>query len=255
MNLIYHNFEIKKPSLVCVVLVLHCRFGVLTNSRRRSARTSLMVYGIGLPSRRDARGKLEDQPFASITLTKAESEQARQLLWDDHVAEIHATREKEWQDKAIVVRRAHDEMEAETFLELNPPPGGIFYISLHGGGGAAGGGERPAMGKPDQSLSAGKIVFTIASRAPTNDWDLWFQPDIDIMLDRMIEDAIVLAEVNPNRIYITGYSAGGNGVYRLGPHGGSMGLPSATMARSSPDEDQALSLRGSSLCGSYRSSG
>lgn len=32
---------------------------------------------------------------------------------------------------------------------------------------------------------------------------------------RLIENMIVLHDVNPNRIYVLGYSAGGDGVYQI----------------------------------------
>jgi poly(3-hydroxybutyrate) depolymerase len=35
------------------------------------------------------------------------------------------------------------------------------------------------------------------------------------MFARLIEDLIVLEDVNPDRVYLLGYSAGGDGVYQL----------------------------------------
>ena len=40
---------------------------------------------------------------------------------------------------------------------------------------------------------------------------------IDGLFTRLIEDLVVLEDVNPDRVYIMGYSAGGDGVYQLGP--------------------------------------
>ncbi len=37
------------------------------------------------------------------------------------------------------------------------------------------------------------------------------------MFDRLIEDMIVFEDVDPNRVYLTGYSAGGDGTYQLAP--------------------------------------
>ena len=34
---------------------------------------------------------------------------------------------------------------------------------------------------------------------------------------RLIENLVALQEVNPNRVYLMGYSAGGDGVYQVAP--------------------------------------
>ena len=54
----------------------------------------------------------------------------------------------------------------------------------------------------------------LAPRAPTNTWNLWHQGHIDPMFMRLIENLVALQEVNPNRVYLMGYSAGGDGVIR-----------------------------------------
>ena len=41
------------------------------------------------------RGKISDQPFSSVALTK-EAQKARKLLWDDHVKTIRAERWNAW---------------------------------------------------------------------------------------------------------------------------------------------------------------
>lgn len=45
---------------------------------------------------------------------------------------------------------------------------------------------------------------------------MWHHGHIDGMYDRLIENLIVFEDVNPNRVYLLGYSAGGDGVYQLG---------------------------------------
>ena len=46
---------------------------------------------------------------------------------------------------------------------------------------------------------------------------MWHQAHVDKFLGRLIENLIVLENVDPNRVYIMGYSAGGDGTYQLGP--------------------------------------
>ena len=92
-----------------------------------------------------------------------------------------------------------------------PRDGWNLYLSMHGGGGA------PAALNDQQwenqvKLYQPKDSLYIAPRAPTDNWNLWHESHIDPLFNRLIEDAIALADVNPDRVYIMGYSAGGDGV-------------------------------------------
>src|SRR5262249_58632623 len=57
----------------------------------------------------------------------------------------------------------------------------------------------------------------VAPRAPTNTWNLWHEGHIDRLFGRLIEDYIALGAIDPDRVYVMGYSAGGDGVYQIGP--------------------------------------
>ncbi|CAG8659606.1 11040_t:CDS:1, partial [Dentiscutata heterogama] len=91
-----------------------------------------------------------------------------------------------------------------------------LFISLHGGGNT-----EPYIN--DSQWENQKELYTIeegvylAPRAPGNTWDLWHRPEIDHMFDRIIENMVIFEGVNPNKVYLTGYSAGGDGVYKLVP--------------------------------------
>ena len=97
-----------------------------------------------------------------------------------------------------------------------PADGRSLYISLHGGGGA------PAS-LNDQQWENQKRLYKpaegvyLAPRAITNTWDLHFVPQADVFYERIIEMMTVFEDVNPDKVYIMGYSAGGDGVWRLGP--------------------------------------
>jgi hypothetical protein len=57
----------------------------------------------------------------------------------------------------------------------------------------------------------------VAPRAPTDDWNMWFKDHIDGLFDRLISNMIVFEGIDSNKVYLTGYSAGGDGVYGLTP--------------------------------------
>ena len=79
-------------------------------------------------------------------------------------------------------------------------------------------------------------------RAPTDAWNLWHQAHIDQFFARLIENFIVLSNVNPNRVYVFGYSAGGDGVYQLAPRMADR-WAAATMMAGHPNDASPLGLR------------
>ena len=84
---------------------------------------------------------------------------------------------------------------------------------------ACGGGAPSAVN--DKQWENQKKLYTLdegiylAPRAPTDTWNLWHQAHIDPLFDRLISDLVVLEDVNPDRVYLMGYSAGGDGVFQL----------------------------------------
>ena len=55
----------------------------------------------------------------------------------------------------------------------------------------------------------------IAPRGIRDTWDTHFNPESYYFYRRLIENAVIFCGANPNRIYLLGYSAGGDGVYQI----------------------------------------
>jgi predicted peptidase len=184
--------------------------------------------------------ELADKSFAKIALTKEDAATARELLWNAHAALIKKDRAEELKDKII----KEEKLEMPFFYKkfgTKPKDGWSLYISLHGGGGAP-------KEVNDSQWENQKGLYTmdegiyLAPRAPTNTWNLWHEAHIDRMFTRLIEDLIVLEGVNPNRVYVMGYSAGGDGVYQLAPRMADQWAAAAMMA-GHPNGVSLLSLR------------
>ena len=188
----------------------------------------------------DQRPLLVEQPFATVPLAKNDVEEATKLLWKDHVERIRSSRAEEMSARELALGELKMRFTYEVFGE-KPSTGRSMFISMHGGGGA------PTKVNDQQWENQKKLyrleegVYAVP-RAPTDTWDLWHQSHIDRFFDRLIENMVVLEDVNPNRIYIMGYSAGGDGVYQLAPRMADR-WAAASMMAGHPNETSALGLR------------
>jgi poly(3-hydroxybutyrate) depolymerase len=182
-----------------------------------------------------ALGKVTDIP-----LTKADASKARELLWTAHVAKLKAERAEEMEVGKLVEGKAEMPYSVKVFGK-KPDNGYSLWLSLHGGGGA------PARVN-DQQWENQKKLYTldegiyIAPRAPTNTWNLWHEPHIDKLFARMIENYVAVKGVNPDRVYVIGYSAGGDGVYQIAPRMADSWAAAGMMA-GHPNDASPLSLR------------
>ena len=161
------------------------------------------------------RQPIAKQLFNTVPLSKAHARQAQKLLWDDYAKYIKENRQAEMDSRKITI----GEMSMPFFYTVTgdiPEGGRSLYISLHGGGGTT---QQVNDGQWENQKKLYQIhegVY-LAPRAPNNAWNMWFQDHIDAMFDRIIQNMIIFENVNPNRIYLMGYSAGGDGLYRMAP--------------------------------------
>ena len=84
------------------------------------------------------------------------------------------------------------------------------------------------------------ILFT--PRSPTNTWNMWHQSHVDTFFNRIIQNMIAFHDVNPNRVYIMGRSAGGDGIYQVAPRMADR-FAAAAMSAGHPNEASPLGLR------------
>jgi poly(3-hydroxybutyrate) depolymerase/transglutaminase-like putative cysteine protease len=205
----------------------------------RSA-SALKELQAALDAKPESLTELAGKSYAKIPLTKDDAAKARDLLWEAHAAIIRKDRAEEMKEKVIKDGKLEMPFFYKTFGQ-KPKGGWSLYISLHGGGGAP-------KSVNDQQWENQKKLYSLeegvylAPRAPTNTWNLWHEAHIDRMFARLIEDLIVFEGVNPDRVYVLGYSAGGDGVYQIAPRMADHWAAAAMMA-GHPNGVSLLSLR------------
>lgn len=122
-----------------------------------------------------------------------------------------------------------------------PDDGRSLYISMHGGGNA----PKELNDQQWQNqirLYAPEEGVYVAPRAPFDDWNMWFRPQMDQFFEELILAAVTEFGVNPDKVYLLGYSAGGDGVWRMAPRMADR-WAAASMMAGHPGEASQLSLR------------
>lgn len=188
----------------------------------------------------DKRGDLAEQSFAQAALTKEEAEAARQLLIADWREQSQQERAAELATGEITVGEKTMPIFYKKFGE-KPAGGRSLFISMHGGGNAPTEVNDQQWRNQQRLYEPAEGVY-VAPRAPTDTWNLWHEGHIDGLFERLIEDMILVEDVDPNRVYIMGYSAGGDGVYQLAPRMADR-LAAAAMMAGHPNETSPLGLR------------
>lgn len=186
------------------------------------------------------RGDVGAKPFALVPLTKQQAAEAEELLWNDHTARIERERSDEMEARTIKDGDLEMPFAYKVFGD-KPTKGRSLYISMHGGGGAPKQ-VNDQQWRNQQALYQPPEGVYLAPRAPTDAWNLWHQSHIDRLFDRLIENLIVLENVNPNRVYLMGYSAGGDGAYQLAPRMADRWAAVSMMA-GHPNDTSPLGLR------------
>ncbi len=98
-----------------------------------------------------------------------------------------------------------------------PLEGYPVYIALHGGGGS----DTPDLNNSQwsamQTYYRGSVKegIYIAPRGVRDTWDTHFNPESYYCYQRLIQNLAIFYNINPDRVYLVGYSAGGDGVYQI----------------------------------------
>ena len=187
-----------------------------------------------IPSENDRKFK------KNLYLSKNDAERIKRKLYKKYSSDLVINRSQEIENKKIIIDNRELKYDLKFFGD-KPKNGWSLYFSLHGGGGVAEAYNERQWNrhKKFHDLEEG-ILLT--PRSPTNSWNMWHQEHIDIFFNRLIQNMIAANNVNPNRIYVMGYSAGGDGVYQLAPRMADRFAAAAMMA-GHPNDANPLSMR------------
>lgn len=146
----------------------------------------------------------------------------------------------DWPAKQLEYKNFILKFDYKIFGE-KPVDGRSLYISLHGGGGTTASVNDQQWKNQIQLYRPEEGVYFVP-RSPANTWNMWHDYPMDHFIAEIIKDAIVMEDVNPDKVYIMGYSAGGDGVYQLAPRLADHWAAAAMMA-GHPGDANMLNLK------------
>ncbi len=197
-----------------------------------------------LESPKDLRPELSEQNFSTLAITPSQVQEAKALLLEDHQADLDEQYGEQWKNRELEIYGFKMPFYYNTFGEA-PVEGRSLFISMHGGGqGPASVNDQQYENQKhlyDKTLEGLEGVY-LSVRAPENTWDLWHKNYIDKFFETLIQLAVLNEGVNPNRVYVMGYSAGGDGTYQIAPRMADR-WAGAAMSAGHPGDAYAPNLR------------
>ena len=154
------------------------------------------------------------------TLLRENESAVRRAAWEAYVnAPIHDGAKKDYDAK---------EVKFETYLSPytvkkvgeRPPHGWALFIAMHGGGNAPknlNDSQWAEMQRHyhDQPASGGYLY--LALRAPNDTWNGFYDVYVYPLVDNLIRQFLLFGDVDPDKVFIMGYSHGGYGAFAIGP--------------------------------------
>jgi uncharacterized iron-regulated protein/poly(3-hydroxybutyrate) depolymerase len=187
----------------------------------------------------------EDFPISEAEQSSQElsREQATAVInevWQGLIADLKTKLDAELKSEEIQAAGKSMKIKSREFGEALDT-GRSLFISMHGGGNTSASVNDRQWENQIRLYQPEEGIY-VAPRAPTNTWNLWHEGHIDPLFDRLILAHVLCRNVDPNRVYLLGYSAGGDGVYQLAPRMSDRWAAVAMMA-GHPNETRSEGLR------------
>lgn len=219
-------------SALCFLLIFALGaplLGCSGNSTANTANSGTSGTSGSAPATTPAEPTLAEKIEAqSQNLTDASSVKAlRDLVWQEYAANVESKqpgrKDEVRRNKITKIKIGGVTMKVQTKVIGTAPENGYpVFLVYHGGGydpsGQTNESQWSGMATRYTATKVAGIYVSIRSVSDNESSGQIFSTNISWKFyDRILEDCILYLNADPNKAYIVGYSAGGNGVYQIAP--------------------------------------
>ena len=144
----------------------------------------------------------------------------RQLAWEAYrSAPIHAKLKADFDAQVARFQQYLSPYTMKT-VGTRPAKGWALFIAMHGGGGAPkevndSQWKRMQIYYKDHPEAGGYLY--LALRAPNDTWNGFYDDYVYPLIDNLVRQFRLFGDIDPDKVFIMGYSHGGYGAYAIGP--------------------------------------
>ena len=178
-----------------------------------------IAAGEGFASQEEAIGMLQEAAERYYETVRADPERIREMTFSET-----SLRFSGWEEpvtlQTLSIRMLDHEMRYTMEVIGEPDENGRYplYICLHGGGGGdAETNDGQWLDMTEYYRPSVQSGIYVAPRGIEDTWNMHFMDEALPMYDRLIENMVVFMNADPSRVYLLGFSAGGDGVYGIAP--------------------------------------
>ncbi|HUR47311.1 MAG TPA: transglutaminase domain-containing protein, partial [Candidatus Saccharimonadales bacterium] len=158
---------------------------------------------------------------ASLDRLLAQNEaDVRAETWNAYrSAPIHEAAKKDFDNKEVRFDKHVSTYTVKT-VGTRPANGWPLFIAMHGGGGAPKAlndsqWEHMKIYYKDHPEAGGYLY--LALRAPNDTWNGFYDVYVYPLIENLVKEFLLFGDVDPNKVFIMGYSHGGYGAFAIGP--------------------------------------
>lgn len=150
-----------------------------------------------------------------------DEEAVRNIVWHAYAttAELHTSQQADFTTNQVRFQQHLSRYVVKT-VGTKPSGGWPLFIAMHGGGNAGkqvndqqwGVMQRYYKDHPE----VGGYLY-LALRAPNDTWNGFYDVYVYPLIANLIHQFLLFGEVNPDKVFIMGYSHGGYGAFAIGP--------------------------------------